>query len=365
MNNAIIQAAAQHFGHGEPEVSLLGNGLIHRTYKVTFTGEAHSEPIVLQSINRHMFRQPENIIHNYRVVYNSSNGHHGLHIPPLVPTHNGEWYWIDADNHFWRATAFIKESYTLLLPRTAEEVYKTAQCFAGFTRSLKNIDTSALKIIIPHFHDLDLRYRQFEQAITTAPVERLLKSTHVIAELRQRKKLVDFYLHIQQQPADYHIRVMHHDCKLSNILLDITSHRVLCPVDLDTVMPGLYFSDIGDMIRSMAATQDEESTRWEDIGINAGFYTAIIDGYRAGMGDIFTAEEQAHIHYAGLIMVYMQSLRFIADFLNNDVYYKITYPEQNLNRALNQLILLEKLEGFLEEEYSINPSKIINLFPQV
>jgi len=353
MNEVIIQTAARHFGKGEPQVALLGNGLIHRTYKVVFTGEGHSEPIVLQSINRHMFKQPENIIHNYRIVYDSINGNGQLHIPPLVPTHHGQWYWIDEDNHFWRATAFIKNSYTLLVAQTAADAFKTAQCYAGFTRSLNKVDTTALRAIIPHFHDLDLRYRQFEEAITHAPIDRLLKSTHVIAELRQRKNLADFYLRIQQEPAHYRIRVMHHDCKLSNILLDTATHQVICPVDLDTVMPGLYFSDIGDMIRSMAATQDEESTRWEEIDINADFYHAIIDGYTAGMGDSFTPEEKAHIHYAGLIMIYMQSLRFIADFLNKDVYYKISYPEQNLNRALNQLILLEKLEAFLEKEQAI------------
>jgi thiamine kinase-like enzyme len=347
MNDVIVKQAATHFGKGEPEISLLGNGLIHRTYKVSFTGQGSSDPIVLQSINRHMFKEPENIIHNYRVVYENINGNHQLHIPSLMPTQEGQWHWIDGNNHFWRATAFVNNSYTLLVPQKAEEAYKTAHCFASFTHSLQHIDTAQLKAIIPHFHDLDLRYRQFEQAITTANTERLLKSTHVIAELRQRKKLVDFYQHILQHPSDYRTRVMHHDCKLSNILLDNQSHQVICPVDLDTVMPGLYFSDIGDMIRSMAATRDEESTQWAEIGIHADFYNAIIDGYMQGMGDSFTPAEKEHIHQAGLMMIYMQSLRFVADFLNNDVYYKITYPEQNLNRALNQLILLERLEEFL------------------
>lgn len=346
MNEATIETAARQFGQGQPVATPLGNGLIHHTYKVDFTGPNSSAPIVLQSINRHMFKQPENIIHNYRLVFEGMS-QNGLHLAPLIPTLQGAWYWLDGHQHFWRATGFINGSYTKTAPNTAEEVYKTAQCFGHFTRSLNTIDTTQLKVIIPHFHDLSLRYTQFEQAVNGAGMERLLKSTHVIAELRQRKHLVQFYTSIQQQPADYPTRVMHHDCKLSNILLDQHTHQALCPVDLDTVMPGLFFSDLGDMIRSMSATQDENSTQWEAIDVNGTFYKAIIAGYLEGIGDNFTPAEKQHIHQAGLMMIFMQSLRFMADFLNNDVYYKITYPEQNLNRALNQLILLEKLEAFL------------------
>lgn len=349
MNVDIIEKAARQFGHGEPVIDKLGNGLIHHTYKVDFTGENSSKAIVLQSINRHTFKHPENIIYNYRLVYENIAARNGLYIAPLVPTHTGKWYWEDGQGSFWRATSFVTGSYTQTIPNTAAEVYKTAQCFGHFTRSLNAIDITQLKVIIPHFHDLTLRYAQFEQAVSQAAIGRLLKSTHVIAELRQRKKLVDFYEFILQHPSDFHTRVMHHDCKLSNILLDTVTHQALCPVDLDTVMPGLYFSDVGDMIRSMSATQDENSTQWEALAINADFYKAIIAGYLEGIGDNFTSAEKQHIHQAGLIMVFMQSLRFVTDFLNNDVYYKIDYPEQNLNRALNQLILLERLEEFVSE----------------
>jgi Ser/Thr protein kinase RdoA (MazF antagonist) len=150
------------------------------------------------------------------------------------------------------------------------------------------------------------------------------------------------------------MRVMHHDCKISNILFDKETNQVICPVDLDTVMPGKFFSDLGDMIRSMACTVDENSIAWEKINIRPTFYKAILDGYLEGIGNIFTEEEKNNIHYAGLILVYMQSLRFLTDFLNGDIYYKTNYPEQNLNRALNQLILLERLEEFLEKEYSFS-----------
>ena len=358
MNLSIIEAAARHFGQGTPKVTSLGNGLIHHTYKVEYSGEGASQAIVLQSINRQLFRHPENLIHNYKLVYEGIVNGDGLKLAPLIATHEGNWFWIDEPNQlFWRATGFINGSYTQTIPNTAEEVFKTAECFGHFTRSLNKIDTSQLEAIIPHFHDLALRYSQFEKAVAQASMQRLLRSTHIIAELRQRIHLVQFYEKVQQHPADFLTRVMHHDCKLSNILLDVNTDQALCPVDLDTVMPGLFFSDVGDMIRSMSPTRDENSTEWEAIAINGDFYKAIIAGYLQGIGDNLTPAEKENIHQAGLIMVYMQSLRFVADYLNEDIYYKTTYPEQNLNRALNQLILLERLEEYLREEGIVNAQR--------
>ncbi len=342
----------QFIGPDEDHIKIesLGNGLIHHTYRACH--KERGKAVVLQSINTHVFKNPEDILHNYREVYQYlQQQQNGIHIPPPVYTSKGQLLWLDEENHYWRATGFIDRSYSPLVATTEDAAYTVAKSFAEFTRSLAGLDTKNLKEIIPGFHDLSLRYHQFEDAIAGAPVERLLQSTHIIAELRQRKKLVDFYESIRHSPG-YPDRVMHHDCKISNILFDGMTGDVICPVDLDTTMPGKFFSDIGDMIRSMACTVDENSIRWEDIDIRPSFYKAILKGYLEGIGDIFTAEEKKHIHYAGPVMIYMQSVRFLSDYLNNDRYYKIVYPEQNLNRALNQLILLEKLEAFLKAEYA-------------
>jgi hypothetical protein len=346
-----IREAAKRFGCGEPVVEALGNGLIHHTWKVEFTGEGNSTPIVLQHINRKTFKEPENIIDNYRLLSECFYNKKEIHIPTLLSTHDGRWYWEDDSKGFWRATSFVPQSVNISSPSSAKEAYEAAKGFGAFTYYLSDLDVSQLAVIIPGFHDLSHRYNEFEQALAKASIQRLLKSTHVIAELRQRAKLVDFYTSIKKNAA-YPVRVMHHDCKMSNLLLNQSTREVICTVDLDTVMPGLYFSDVGDMIRSMGGTVNEDSTRWEDIDIRKDFYEAIINGYLAGTRDSLTKEERKHIHHAGLMMLYMQCLRFVTDFLNEDVYYKTTYPEQNLNRALNQLILLEKLEEFLVREYN-------------
>ena len=338
-----IEKAAVQFGKGVPVVKPLGNGLINRTYKVDFT---ESQSIVLQCINQSTFPQPENIINNYRLIqdYFAETGE--KKIAHLLKTKSGTYYWIDTAGDFWRATEYFSNSYASAIPKTPEEVFTAAKSFAAFTQSLHGLNASALAIIIPDFHNLAFRYRQFEEAVTSAPVSRLLKATHVISEIRDRTGLVDFYNEVEKNESGYPTRIMHHDCKISNILFDNSTRAVICPVDLDTVMPGKYFSDIGDMIRTMACTEEENSRAWELIDVKKDYYTAIINGYLEGMRDNLTAAEQKHIHRPGLLLTYMQCIRFATDFLNNDIYYKTSYPEQNLNRALNQLILLEKLEAF-------------------
>ncbi|MFT3935354.1 MAG: phosphotransferase [Chitinophagaceae bacterium] len=344
MEMAAIEKAAVQFGNGDCKIQVLGNGLINRTYKADFT---NSPSIILQCINRVTFPQPENIINNYRLIQEYAANHNGLQIAPLVKSRNNHYYWIDTAEHFWRATAFVKDSYAVSIPQNAAAVFTAAKSFGVFTQSLSGLNAGKLDIIIPHFHDLAYRYKQFEDAVAKAHISRLLKSTHVISELRDRLSLVDFYKEVASNESDYPTRIMHHDCKISNILFDKNTNAVICPVDLDTVMPGKFFSDIGDMIRTMACTEEENSNAWEAIDVKPDYYNAIISGYMEGMGSELTAAEKKHIHQSGLLLTYMQSMRFVTDFLNNDIYYKTTYPEQNLNRALNQLILLEKLEAFI------------------
>ena len=116
-------------------------------------------------------------------------------------------------------------------------------------------------------------------------------------------------------------------------------------------MPGYFFSDMGDMIRSMVGSEEENSTMVDSLVIRKDFYEAILAGYMEVLGNQLTQSEKKYIHYAGLLMIYMQALRFIVDYLNGDVYYRTNYPDQNFDRAKNQLTLLQKLEDFLNKQY--------------
>ena len=143
------------------------------------------------------------------------------------------------------------------------------------------------------------------------------------------------------------------DAKISNVLFSNKNGRVVCLVDFDTVMPGYFFSDLGDMIRSMVCREDENSTNFDNILIRKEFYDAILSGYLSVMEKQLTAAEKKYIHYSGLLIIYMQALRFLTDYLIGDIYYKTEYDEQNFNRSKNQLLLLQKLELFLAEYYPV------------
>lgn len=338
--------AAEHFGFYAPFFEVLTDGLIHKTYKVT----VNNKSAILQQVNTHVFKDPEQVDNNYQLISNYLIKSHSLKIPTALKTTEGKNTWIDREGFCWRAFEYIENTYTESLPAKPEKIFSAAKCYGEFTRALSGLDNNQLKPAIPAFHDLTNRYNQLKLAVEKANPQRLLVSKELLKKIEQQKHLVNFYKSFKGNP-DFKLRVMHHDTKLSNILFDRTTQQAVCPIDLDTTMAGYFFSDVGDMIRSMVSTHDENE-RSDSVTINGKIYQAILSGYQAGIGDSFTQAENTRIHHTGLMMLYMQGIRFLTDYLSNDVYYRIDYPEQNFNRALNQLTVLEKLEDFLKKEYA-------------
>lgn len=345
-----VLKAAEAFGFNkEAQIIPINSGLINSTYKIS----DNRKGILLQQINKKVFNHPEDIISNYNKIYSYLKVSGSFSIPVPEKLIDQKDFFKDENMNYWRATSFIENAYSPEIPQSTNEVYQAANCFGNFTKALAGFDISGLKIIIPRFHDLSLRYDQFSQAVENGFAERKNNSANEITELQKRKRLVDFYTEIIKSP-EYKQRVMHHDAKLSNILFDLETKQVICPVDLDTVQPGYFFSDIGDMIRSMACSHSENSVEFNQIFINSDFYRAILNGYSEAMVNELTEKERKNIHYAGLMMIYMQSLRYLTDYLNKDIYYRINYTEQNFDRAKNQLTLLSRLEEFLAKEYGFS-----------
>jgi len=258
---------------------------------------------------------------------------------------------IDNNGNYWRGFEFINNSYSPLVAEKAQQGKATAKIFGKFTACLNELNINELKVVIPDFHNLSFRYQQFEDSLKTEIYERLSLALPVIDELKNRERYMHFF-EIITESDEFKKRVMHHDAKIANVLFDKKSNKVICPVDFDTTMPGYYFSDLGDMIRSMACSYDENHKKFEKLDIRKSFYKAIVDGYMKAMKKELTPSEAKYIHFAGIIMIYMQALRFITDYLNGDTYYKTGYPGQNLDRSINQLTLLQRLEEFLLEEYN-------------
>lgn len=317
-------------------VALLGNGLINRTWKVT----ANNKQYVLQRVNKSVFPHPKDIAANVkRMGEYLQTAHPGyLFTRPVVAADGEEM--VCVDGAYYRLFPFVQGSHTLTVASTPEQAYEAAAQFGKFTRLLSGFDAAALKITLPHFHDLGFRYRQFLQAINTGNAERITAAKEVIDALLSKREIVAGFDKINNHP-DFKLRVTHHDTKISNVLFD-KDGKGLCVIDLDTVMPGFFISDVGDMLRTCLSPVNEEESDVEKITVRDEFYKAIVQGYRGATEKELSVAEQGSFFYAGEFMMYMQALRFLTDYLNNDIYYGAAYEGHNLVRAKNQTTLLQR-----------------------
>ena len=334
---------------GEITVEAVGGGLINHSYKVRCQLKTE---FLLQQINKKVFPHPEDVQENYiRISDYAEFEFTGLRLPSPKYCGRMTTLFVDRNENYWRAFEFIKNAKMLPVAEKPGQAKATARAFAKFTAAFDAFNVSNLKEVIPGFHNLSMRYNQFEEAMKGESYERTAKALPIIQELKKREKYKHFF-EIITKSNQFPKRVMHHDAKIANVLFSSITGKVICPVDFDTVMPGYFFSDLGDMIRSMVCNEDENCINFENISIRKEFYDAIITGYLDIISSQLTESEKKYIHYSGLLVIYMQALRFLTDYLNGDVYYRISNPDQNFDRAKNQLILLQKLEDFLSNYYN-------------
>jgi len=330
----------QHkFGLENYTIKLFGNGLINTTW--VLENNKGEIDFILQKINQKIFRAPEDINYNIQLIVKYLKKHDPdyLFTNPLQ-TVDGNGL-LKTDEGYFRIFPFIKDSHTIDVVQKPEHAYEAAKQFAKFTKVLSGLNASELKITLPDFHNLSLRYKNFETAIRNGNKERVQESKEIINFIQQQKNIVNEFENIKLNP-EFKIRVIHHDTKISNVLFD-EEDKGICVIDLDTVMPGYFISDVGDMMRTYLSPANEEGKDFSKIEIRKDFYDAIVNGYLDEMAEELTETEKKYFVYAGKFMIYMQALRFITDYINNDIYYGAKYEGHNFRRATNQMVLLKKL----------------------
>jgi Ser/Thr protein kinase RdoA (MazF antagonist) len=323
------------------QVLPFGSGLINTTW--TIADKMRNAKYILQKVNHQIFKRPEDIAFNIRLIDNYLKDHFPdyLFVSPLVTTGGDEL--VKNDNGYYRMFPFITNSHTIDVIEKPLQAYEAAKQFGKFTKLLSGFDASKLKITLPDFHNLTLRYQQFELALVSGNPERIEQSKDLIAAIRKNKRIADEYEMCKEK---FTIRVTHHDTKISNVLFD-EKENGLCVIDLDTVMPGYFISDVGDMMRTYLCPVSEEEKDFSKISIRKEFHDAIVDGYLSEMGAELTDIEKKYFNYAGEFMIYMQVIRFLTDYLNNDSYYGAKYEGHNFVRAGNQITLLQRLQEFI------------------
>jgi Ser/Thr protein kinase RdoA (MazF antagonist) len=330
--NSILQQYGPQFQNASLEV--ISGGLINQTWKVTAKGKN----FILQRINDNVFKEPGKIATNVRLLADHLTAiESDYFLVSAIKTESGEELAHETGKGYFRLTPFIENSKTIHVVETPEQAYEAALQFGRFSSTFSDFDARQLHVTIPNFHDLAYRYKQFENALLTGNPQRVSACSNEIDQIRSYAHLVDEYNRTLRNPV-FKLRVTHHDTKISNVLFDLNNKGV-CVIDLDTVMPGYFFSDVGDMMRTYLSPTNEEETDFSKILVRPMFYHAIVQGYSEGMKDALSIEEQESFFLAGQFLIYMQALRFLTDYLNNDVYYGAQFEGQNLTRAQNQLSL--------------------------
>jgi thiamine kinase-like enzyme len=315
----------------------ISGGLINATWLVT----VEQDQYVLQHINNTVFKNPFDLAANLEKVTSYLKKHFpDYFIPTPIDAKNGEGLLYTGEKYF-RLFPFTKKSHSIDVVITTQEAFEAAKQFAKFARLVAGFDVSQLKITISDFHNLTLRYKQFLSAVDNGNKERISASIKIIKQVKEHKNIVEKFEALTSE-KNILLRVMHHDTKISNVLFD-ENDLGMCVIDLDTIMPGYFFSDIGDMFRTYLSPANEEEIDLDKITVRENIFEAIVDGYLQEMGTVLLPLEKQEFLYAGKLMVYMQAVRFLTDHLNEDVYYGAKYPGHNLNRAKNQLRLLDLL----------------------
>lgn len=319
-----------------------GGGLIHQTYMVK---SENTPKYILQKVNTSVFRKPEAIAENIRFLgeyLQKTNPNFPFTVP--IPTVTGANYARLGDDYY-RLFQFISGSHTIASCSSADQAFEAAKAFGQFTFLLSDCPIEQLQVTLPNFHQLSLRFEAFLEALKSGNPKRLAATKTIIEWFFLHQYVVEKYKAIVIDKA-FKLRVTHHDTKISNVLFD-HEQKSICVIDLDTVMPGYFISDVGDMIRTYTSEADEEELDLEKVSLRKSFLDAIKEGYLENMKDNLSKIELSHFNFSGQFMIYMQALRFFTDYINNDVYYGAKYPDHNLNRAKNQIRLFECLIGVM------------------
>lgn len=327
----------------------LGAGHINDSFKINAAGKEY----VLQKINHAIFKNVHELQNNILRVtthIRKKMQEKGYADPQhrtltLIPAHDGRLYFEDADGHFWRLMDFIpnSKSYDTINPTLA---YRAGLGFGEFQEMLADLPGGPLFETIPNFHNMEARLETFRKAVKANLSGRLAEVSWLVAELEARAEDMCRAERLHRE-GKLPKRTNHCDTKVNNILFD-ERDEVLCVVDLDTVMPGYVLSDFGDFMRTGANTGAEDDPNLDNVSINLEIFKAYTEGYLKKARAFLTDTEIENLAFGAKLLTYMQTVRFLGDYIDGDTYYKIKHPRHNLQRSLAQFKLLQSMEANFE-----------------
>lgn len=329
-----------------------GNGHINDTLKVT--NEKGEIKYVLQRINHLIFTNVDMLQNNINTVTThirkklEAKGESDIDrkVLTFLPTKEGKPYYFDGDS-YWRVCLFIpnSKSYEEVTPELS---YEAGKAFGDFQSMLSDLPEGSLGETIPNFHNMEFRLQQFHDAVKANAAGRLEEVKDLIEEVEKRADAMCIQERLYRE-GKLQKRTNHCDTKVNNMMFDADTDKVLCVIDLDTVMPGFVLSDIGDFIRTGANTGAEDDENLDNVNVNMDIFKAYTRGYMETAKAFLSPLEISLLPYGGRLLTYMQTVRFLTDYINGDTYYKIHSPKHNMIRTKAQFKLLQSLEEHAEE----------------
>ena len=348
--------SAFDFGGEVLDAPRYGEGHINDTFALTAKQPGGgTRRFILQRVNTTVFHNPEALMdsimavtQHLRAAIVKNGGDPDRETLTVLPTKAGKSLYRTADGGAWRAYLFVEDAVSFQRAETPELFHQSARAFGNFFRLLSDFPAETLFETIPHFHDTPERYAQFEAALAADPQGRAAGCAQEIGFVQARKADCSVMTDMQAK-GELPLRVTHNDTKLNNVLLDPDTLQPVCVIDLDTVMPGLLANDYGDSIRFGASTAAEDEQDLEKVQFSLPLFQTYTRGYLETAGAAMTPKEVETLAWGARLMTLECGMRFLADHLNGDVYFKVHRPNHNLDRCRTQFKLVVEMEAAFEE----------------
>lgn len=325
-------------------VSALGGGHIHHTWSVTVTSSADASGYVLQELNDTVFTNLGACEENLRRIdthWQDSEITAGIAIPRHLHAVDGAGIHVTlADGSVWRATKRIDDSYTPAQIGSPGEGYQAARAFGLFVTHLRTLPGPPLRETIPRFHDFSWRVHQLRNAVAFDPHGR---RSGVQRELDEAEALATQVFPAALSIGTDRTHSVHNDAKVTNLLCHRAGGLPMAVVDLDTTMPGSPLVDLGELVRSGCSARPEDTRDLDTIAVRTDVVTALIDGFTSTAQ--LSPDQVELVNWGGPVLAVENGMRFLADHLNGDVYFRAHRAGQNLDRARVQLRLARHLLG--------------------
>ena len=358
----VMREAASHFAfegrliHTEP----YGCGHINDTHCLWFDrGSFPPVRYILQKINTGIFRDVDGLMNNITLVTDhirkklaAEGGDYGRGTLTVIPTTDGEPYYRAPDGGCFRAYKFVENTVSLQSAENPAQFGSLAAAFGKFQNQLADFDASLLAETIPDFHNTVKRFENFASSVKADRAHRRTAAEKEIEFAMSREADAGVLVGMLAK-GELPLRVTHNDTKLNNVLFDAVTGEAVCVIDLDTVMPGLVHYDFGDSIRFGASTAAEDEKDLDRVSMSLELFEAYTRGFIASCGGKLTEAETEYLPFSAKLLTYECGIRFLSDYLDGDTYFRIHYPEQNLDRCRTQLKLVADMEKKMPEMKSI------------